>query len=299
MSEETLAPKVICREIREEDLDGVADLLTRGFKVHGLADWQQACRLLAERQWPKDYPRFGWMLEAEGRVVGCILTIYTTLQINGLSETRCNPSSWFVEEKYRGHSMRLTRLVANDKEIMYLNPTPNPGTYGMLKHLGFAPYCKGRFMAFAAANPIGQNIRVREFDGDAVLSAGLLEGEAQLLADHRAHGCLSLICDTGDELVPFVFIKRQRYLPYAQLIYCRRASDIIRFAGSIGRFLACRGIPLLVIDSNGPIRGLVGRFFDNRPKFFKGARRPRLGDLAYTELALMPSLFHSSKKRPT
>jgi hypothetical protein len=43
----------------------------------------------------------------------------------------------------------------------------------------------------------------------------------------------------------------------------------------------------MIIDSNGPIRGLYGKYLDGRmPRFFKGPNRPRLGDLAYTETAM-------------
>ena len=294
---ELAASSVICREITENDLDGVARLLAKGFGIHSLADWQHACRQLLARPWPSDCARFGWMLEAEGRVVGCLLTIFTTIQIDGRSELRCSPSSWFVDEKYRGHSMRIARQgfhasELNETELTYINSTPSPATYGMLKHLGFQPYCKGYYMAFTAATPSARKVQVREFNGDAATSQGLLDGEAQLLADHRSQGCISLVCDTGDEVLPFVFIARQLYLPYGSLIYCRSVSDVVTHAGPIGRFLARRGIPLLAIDSDGPIPGLIGHFFDNNPKFYKGPRSPRLGDLAYTELAMFPSLFH-------
>jgi hypothetical protein len=51
--------------------------------------------------------------------------------------------------------------------------------------------------------------------------------------------------------------------------------------------LAWRGRPFVVIDANGPIAGLTGRYFaDTMPKFYRGPVRPRLGDLAYTETAL-------------
>ena len=33
---------------------------------------------------------------------------------------------------------------------------------------------------------------------------------------------------------------------------------------------------------------LVGKYLDARPKYFKGPHRPRLGDLAYSELAMFP-----------
>ena len=48
-----------------------------------------------------------------------------------------------------------------------------------------------------------------------------------------------------------------------------------------------RGMPLVVIDANGPIPQLIGKFFCNRdPKYFKGPDCPRPGDIAYTEAAL-------------
>jgi hypothetical protein len=43
----------------------------------------------------------------------------------------------------------------------------------------------------------------------------------------------------------------------------------------------------MLCDGEGPIAGLIGRFFKDRaPKYFKGADRPRLNDLAYTEAVL-------------
>jgi hypothetical protein len=39
-----------------------------------------------------------------------------------------------------------------------------------------------------------------------------------------------------------------------------------------------------VVDANGPIPGLVGRYSEARGrKYAKGPHVPRLGDLAYTE----------------
>jgi hypothetical protein len=75
-------------------------------------------------------------------------------------------------------------------------------------------------------------------------------------------------------------------VPYAQLVYCRDLTNFVQFAGALGRFLAWRGLPLVFLDSNGPIHGLIGTYFDKRPKYFKGSEEPHLGDLAYTELAM-------------
>ena len=72
------------------------------------------------------------------------------------------------------------------------------------------------------------------------------------------------------------------------MIYCRDVADFVRFAGPIGRYLARRGKPFVIVDSNGAIPGLFGTFFrGSMTKYFKGPQRPRLGDLAYTEYAVL------------
>jgi len=53
-----------------------------------------------------------------------------------------------------------------------------------------------------------------------------------------------------------------------------------------------RGKLFVLIDSKGPIRGLVGRYRAGvAPKYFKGPISPRVGDLAYTEAVILPSLY--------
>jgi hypothetical protein len=113
-----------------------------------------------------------------------------------------------------------------------------------------------------------------------------------MLKRHAAYGCLSLVCRTAQETVPFIFflLRKRRGvipLPILQLGYCREISDFVRCAGTIGRYLTWRGKPVVILDANGPIAGLAGMYSETRGrKYFKGPRRPRLGDLADTELAI-------------
>ena len=58
--------------------------------------------------------------------------------------------------------------------------------------------------------------------------------------------------------------------------------DFVRFAGSLGRFLLARGFPLVVLDTNGPVSGLIGKYSDKFPKYFKGVDQPTLADSAYS-----------------
>jgi len=59
--------------------------------------------------------------------------------------------------------------------------------------------------------------------------------------------------------------------PCAQLIYCRDIADFGRFAGPLGRYLAVCGRPIVIVDANGPIPGLLGIFRrGSKPKYFRG-----------------------------
>jgi hypothetical protein len=72
-----------------------------------------------------------------------------------------------------------------------------------------------------------------------------------------------------------------------QLIYCRDVGDYVACAGAIGRLLLRLGKVAVVADANGPVPGLAGIYTERRGrKYFKGPHRPRLADLADTELVL-------------
>ncbi len=118
--------------------------------------------------------------------------------------------------------------------------------------------------------------------------------EVTLLRDHAARGCLSLILQQYGNSYPFIFRRRlvgqsSRYvgMPCAQLIYGRDLECIVQLSGLIGRYLALRGMPVLLVGTNHTMRGVPGKYYDGRaPMYYKGPDRPRLGDVAYTEGAL-------------
>jgi hypothetical protein len=94
---------------------------------------------------------------------------------------------------------------------------------------------------------------------------------------------------TAERAYPFVFRPRmvKGIVACTQLVYCHDIESFVRFTRPLGRYLMLRGRPLVIIDANGPIPGLVGKYLDGRmPKYFKGPDQPRIGDLAYTEAAM-------------
>jgi plasmid stabilization system protein ParE len=281
------APKIRCRPIADADLDNIAHLLKRGFGARRTrAFWRGALGRLQARAVPPDMPRYGYLLENDGAAVGAILLIFATTPGGGA--VRANVSSWYVEPAFRGYAPLLVSQALKLKQVTYLNISAAPHTWPILEAQGYRRYSNGVFVAMPAWQ--------RSSVGDMRLLAAGQAPEAphepferDLIIAHAGYGCIGFWCETRERAHPFIFRPRivKSVVPCAQLIYCRDVADMVRFAGPIGRLLARRGRPFVVIDANGPIEGLLGRYLDGTmPKFFRGPVEPRLGDLAYTETAL-------------
>jgi hypothetical protein len=281
------APRLRCRQIADGDLDNLADLLTRGFgarRTH--AFWRHALACLQARAAPPDVPRYGYLLENDGVPVGVILLIFATTP--GTDAPRANVSSWYVEPAFRGYAPLLVSQALKLKHVTYLNISPARHTWPILAAQGYRRYSNGIFVAWPALQRAGEP-GVRLLHADAEPDAPYPPFARDLLRAHAAVGCICLWGETAESALPFVFRPRviKGVIPCAQLVYCDDVASFVRFAAPIGRYLAARGRPFVVIDANGPIAGLGGRYFDDtQPRYFRGPIEPRLGDLAYTEAAL-------------
>ncbi len=281
-------PGLRCRQIGEPDIAAVVTLLARGFPKRNRRFWLEAFKQLSRREPPPSLPKYGYLLESESIVVGALLLICSTTLAENTTMTRCNLSSWYVDPRFRTYAPMLVAQALRHKDVTYLNVSPALHTQPIIEAQGFSRYCDGVFMAAPFLNLLGGGhaevfgARQRpEVDFDPL--------DEELLLQHAAYGCLSLWCATPEYAYPFVFRRRmvESVIPCAQLIYCRDVAEFVRFAGPIGRFLALRGKPFVMIDSNGTIPGLVGMFFRGKmPKYFQGLQRPRLGDLTNTEIAV-------------
>ena len=175
------------------------------------------------------------------------------------------------------------------KDITYLNVTSAPHTRSTIEAQGFKIYSSGVFVAVPFLNARSGNDPGTITMADAQPQAAYEPFEQALLRDHASYGCISFWYETAERAYPFVFRMKvvKNCVPCAQLIYCSSLDDFIRFSKPIGRFLALRGRPFVLVNSNGPLPGVAGKFLEGRmPKYFKGPDLPRLGDLAYTEAAL-------------
>jgi hypothetical protein len=262
--------RVRCRQIVDSDLEGLADMLTRGFPrsrreywTRGFANWQRMPII-------EGVPRYGYVLDNGFGPVGVILLISSLRGDKIIS----NLSSWYVEPQWRTHSTLLISMATKLKHVTYLNASPAPHTWRTLQTQGFAPYNYGRSAVFALP---GRGT-VSDVIPDAL-------PEAQLLRDHHAMGWISLTVEKDGIVSPFVFKPRRLDkppVPMMDVMFCRDATDFKRCAGALVRHFLKSGVLGFLID--GTVPGMIAHYADGKePRYFKGPHRPVLGDLAYTE----------------
>jgi hypothetical protein len=267
------ASRVHCRLIAETDLEGLADLLTRGFPntrrehwIRGFARWKSVPVI-------EEMPRYGYLLDTGFGPVGAILMISSRRGTHIVSDL----CGWYVDPQWKSHAGLLISLATKLRHVTYLNAAPAPDIWRTLQAQGFSPYNFGRTAVFA-------------LPGRGAVSQDIPDGlpEAQLLRDHRAMGWVSLTVKKDGIVSPFVF--RRRHLekpkvPVMDVMFCRGAGDLTRCAGALARHFLPRGSAGFLID--GDMDSLLSHYAEGRePRYFKGPYRPVLGDLAYTEKAI-------------
>jgi hypothetical protein len=286
-------PQTRCREIRESDIEAIANLLARGFVGRSRDYWTQGLRRQAAREIPNSYPRFGYLLDHDGTPVGVLLLLYSIRDSGAGAKIHCNLSSWYVEPAFRNYAPMMTKIAQRHKEVTYLNISPATWTWPIIETQGFDPYCKGLFLSIPALSRARAGTHVEIVSPDMRAVAGLADAEVELLTRHASYGCLSLVCRAADgRSYPFILqpmrIRRGWIAPPAmQLIYCRNIAEYVACAGAIGRLLLRGGKAAVILDANGRVPGLIGIYTQARGrKYFKGPHRPRLADLTDTELVL-------------
>ena len=282
-----MSPILRRRVIEEADLDCVVALLAAGFAAHSTAWWRRGFERMRRRAIPPGYPRFGRLLDIDGRIVGVLLTIYADVPNDkGGTTVRCNLSSWYVDRAFAGHAPLLLGAALRDRSVTYVNITPAPHTQPIVEAQGFRSFAAGSLLTVPMLARRRRSVRVRQFverDRAAWTDGGLV-------ADHAALGCLCLVVEAADGAHPFVFSnprRLRRLLPATQLLYCRDISAYVRFAGALGATLLRNGSILTLVDGVEHLAGVPGRLVNTQQKkYVVGSHPPRPGDLAYTEHAM-------------
>jgi hypothetical protein len=280
--------RLVIREIADADIDAVINLLVAGFP-RPRRYWEVRLGRLRTRPLPPNVPRYGYLLEADGKPVGVILVISSLRHMGGRLEMFSNLSGWYVEPEFRSGATQLLKRALANTQTTYLNLYPATHVRPIIEAFGFRRYSEGQVLALLALNHNQQNTRARIVGVDNFGKANLDECERRLLEAQAGYGCIAFCCTTDGQARPFVFVPRliKGFIPGAQLAYCRTITDLVDVAGTVGRYLLWHGRPFVLIDANGPIRGIAGKYFPGiAPKYYKGETAPALGDLTETEATI-------------
>nr|WP_298093972.1 hypothetical protein [uncultured Shinella sp.] len=281
---------LVCRPLQGADFDGVVECLGRGFPERASRHWQDALVRLGQRPAVEDLPRYGYVLDNAGQIVGVMLTLFFR-HAEG-EAIRCNLSSWAVDEAFRAYAGKLIMTAMRRRDVTYLSITPAPVTLKVTEALRFKRFAEGQY-AFAPLLGRAGGGRTIVVTPETPELATLTASERHILLEHAALGCDALICIRNGVTHPFVF-KARRVLrglvPCSQVIYCRSHADLALCAGAIGRHLLRKGHVFGLVDASAPVSGLVGRYFAGvGPKYAKGPNPPWPGDLAFTEFVVFGS----------
>ncbi len=199
----------------------------------------------------------------------------------------CNFSSWYVDPGYRSYGAWLVSTALRHTDATYINISADSHTWRTIEAQGFRRYTDGMILSFPALGRPVPGVSIETFDPARDYHNILSAAEYDLLAAHVGYGCLALIAREGGSGHPFVFARRNALrgvIPNHQLCYCRDVADFARFSGPLGRALLKQGVFAVLVEANGPLPALPGRYFAGvRPSYFKGSKEPPIGDLAFTE----------------
>ncbi|GEP05806.1 acyl-CoA acyltransferase [Methylobacterium oxalidis] len=285
------AARLRCRRIDAADRPDLAALLARGFPGRSLAEWDDALARLLDHTAASGGPHAGYVLDAGGELVGVLLMVFGA---SPGDPPRCNLSSWFVDDRYRGYASLLVASATRDRAVTYVNISPAPATRSTIEAQGFRRYTAGLQVAVPLLTR-GAEAGVRVVAGDPPPGIAVEAGDLALMRAHARMGCLTVWGVARGRAHPFVFQRRRiagHRVTVAYLLYCAEEGDLRRFGRALGRFLLRRGLLLAMVDAPAPVAGLIGPYLPDRmPKYAKGPQAPRLGDLAYTEAAVLGEAF--------
>src|SRR6202045_677020 len=126
----------------------------------------QGLRRQAAREVPHGYPRFGYMLDHDGRAAGVLLLLYSS-RIDGSETTiHCNLSSWYVDPAFRNYAPLLTKIAQRHNEVTYLNISPATWTWPIIEAQGFNSYCSGLFFSMPALSRVAPGMTVETVPPD-------------------------------------------------------------------------------------------------------------------------------------
>lgn len=208
--------------------------------------------------WDVDRPNYGFVMRAEGRIVGGIGAIYATRQIAKRDEKFCNITSWCVLEPFRKHSMRLAMAAIGQGDYHYTDFSPTPVVGGVLRFLKFQPIDDRQTVIMNILRPFAPG-RVITQPGAI---ASNLSGDALLVyKDHAAFPWLRhlLVGDRDGRRWCHVIYKRRSFkgLPSSHVLHVSDPTLMSDHLAALCNHMLMRGMASIHIETRRLQRNIL------------------------------------------
>ena len=159
-------------------------------------------------------------------------------------------------------------MAQKRKDVTYFNVTPAHPTWPILEAQGFTTYCRGLLFSVPALSRGEQDMTVEVVAAAKRGPSSDYRTESEKLRREAEYGNLSLVCHTAKGHFPSFSTLAEAPRVYSDACLAARllpqCFGLYSLRGPIGRYLLRRGKPVVIVDANGPIAGLVGSLSGSR-----------------------------------
>lgn len=283
-------PTIELRPIEAGDAAAVAEFLHANLDgAISAADWARA----VDPRWQVDRPNLGFMLRADGEVVGTLVALYSERRIDGETKRLCNLGAWCVRADHRFHSLRLLKAALAQPGYHFTDLSPVTQVAELDRRLGFRDL--DTRTALVANLPRPARSRRVIVTSDPMAIEQLLDGEdLRIYRDHVGVGSVIHVALAEGEERCYVMLRseRRKRVPLAALLHVTNPSLLRRHPGRFASHLLLRH---RFVGQLAELR-LIGYrprlSVDVRPFGYKLYRSPDLRpdqvDYLYSELVCLP-----------
>src|SRR5262245_23889017 len=108
--------------ITDADIRTVAEFLHQKMASDvTAADWRRAM----SPPWDVEQPNHGYLLRANGNVVGAYLAFYSERLVNGRRRRICNLGAWGVDDESRATGLQLIRSLLRQRGYTFTDLSPS------------------------------------------------------------------------------------------------------------------------------------------------------------------------------
>ncbi|KZX22310.1 hypothetical protein [Rathayibacter tanaceti] len=240
------------RRATRDDAARVYDLI-RSSTLRNAALPSEARARLFEPVWGGEEDYYGYVLEAEGEVVGFIGMLFTRREIAGAMRKFCELHSWYVKDEFRSESLMLLLPALSIKGMTLLNYTPSPEVYEISRKFGFAELEQEVLRILPVPTPGALRADLRVETDEAAIGSALTGSQLRIFEDHRGLDCRHfLVRRRGRSGHLYAIVKKMRVTPRQPVGRILYFSDEDRLVDALGwlrlYWSLALGVQCLIVD---------------------------------------------------